>query len=188
MALRAAGQGTRWRQVLSQWQTRRPRLVRNRNDWTEQSGTGDSTTLKPSFRKQLQHEGTKDPKDTKPLPAPGAFRGAGNRASLRLPATIIGSNTTHLCGMLSSDNTKALALDLSHEVIGAAIEVHRWVGPGLLESVYEAALCRELILRKIQVTRQQKLPVSYKGQSLDCHLRLDLLVEGILIVEVKSLE
>jgi len=90
--------------------------------------------------------------------------------------------------MLSSDNTKALALDLSHEVIGAAIEVHRWVGPGLLESVYEAALCRELILRKIQVTRQQKLPVSYKGQSLDCHLRLDLLVEGILIVEVKSLE
>jgi len=87
-----------------------------------------------------------------------------------------------------NDNAKSLALDLSPEVIGAAIEVHRWLGPGLLESVYEAALCSELTLRKIQVTRQKRLPISYKGQSLNCNLRLDLLVEGILIVEVKSLE
>jgi GxxExxY protein len=87
-----------------------------------------------------------------------------------------------------NDNAKSLALDLSPEVIGAAIEVDRWLGPGLLESVYEAALCSELTLRKIQVTRQKRLPISYKGQSLNCNLRLDLLVEGILIVEVKSLE
>jgi len=77
---------------------------------------------------------------------------------------------------------------LSYQVIGAAIEVHRWLGPGLLESVYEAALCSELMLRKVKVTRQKKLQITYKGQTLGCELRLDLLVEGILIVEVKSLE
>src|SRR5215217_3303636 len=77
MALRAAGQGTRWRQVLSQWQTRRARLVRNRNDWTEQSGTGDSTTLKPSFRKQLQHEGTKGPEGHEAAPRPRSISWCG---------------------------------------------------------------------------------------------------------------
>ena len=62
--------------------------------------------------------------------------------------------------MLSNDNTRTRALELSYQVIGAAIEVHRWLGPGLLESVYEAALCSELMLRKVKVTRQKKLQIT----------------------------
>ncbi len=77
---------------------------------------------------------------------------------------------------------------LTHAVIGAAIEVHRVMGPGLLESVYEVALCRELRLRGIVVDRQISIPVNYKGEVLDCYLKLDLLVEKRIIVEVKSVE
>jgi GxxExxY protein len=84
--------------------------------------------------------------------------------------------------------TKSLALLTSHKVIGAAIEVHRLLGPGLLESVYEAALCRELRLRGIATERQIRIPINYKGEELDCHLKLDLLVEENIIVEVKSVE
>jgi len=81
---------------------------------------------------------------------------------------------------------KAAALALSHDIIGAAIEVHRHLGPGLLESVYEAALCREVCLRGMTVERQVKVPVFYKGVSLQCDLYIDLLVEHLVIVEVKS--
>jgi GxxExxY protein len=84
--------------------------------------------------------------------------------------------------------TKAFCLATSHEVIGAAIEVHRLMGPGLLESVYEVALCRELRLRDIVVDRQISIPVNYKGEVLDCYLKLDLLVEKCIIVEIKSVE
>lgn len=91
-------------------------------------------------------------------------------------------------GTKNTKNTKARALALSYEIIGAAIEVHRLLGPGLLEAVYEAALCRELRLRDIGVERQVTLPVNYKGQALQCHAKLDLLVEHSVIVEVKSLE
>jgi GxxExxY protein len=82
--------------------------------------------------------------------------------------------------------TKGSALALSHAVIGAAIEVHRTIGPGLLESIYEAALCRELWLRNIHVERQVGVPVHYKGGIPDCGIKLDLLVEGSVIVEIKS--
>lgn len=91
-------------------------------------------------------------------------------------------------GRKDSKITKAFVLALSHQVIGAAIEVHRVLGPGLLESIYEAALCRELSLRHIRYVRQKRLPVIYKEQLLDCELRLDLLVEDAIIVEVKALE
>jgi GxxExxY protein len=77
---------------------------------------------------------------------------------------------------------------LSHEVIAAAIEVHRILGPGLLESVYQAALCRELAIRKIEWLRQMTLPIRYKGSALNCELKLDLLIEQTIIVEVKSVE
>jgi GxxExxY protein len=73
-------------------------------------------------------------------------------------------------------------------VIGAAIEVHRALGPGLLESAYEECLCRELSLRKIPFERQRSLPVKYKGVSLDCGYRLDLLVADRVVVEVKAVE
>jgi GxxExxY protein len=84
--------------------------------------------------------------------------------------------------------TKASALALSHETIGAAIEVHRFLGPGPLESVYQGALCKELLFRNIEVKRQICLPVQYKGEFLDCHLMIDLLIEDAVIVEVKAVE
>jgi GxxExxY protein len=74
---------------------------------------------------------------------------------------------------------------LTSRVIGAAMEVHRALGPGLLESAYEACLAWELIHRGIKVERQAKVPVRYKGVELDCAYRLDLIVEGALIVELK---
>jgi GxxExxY protein len=76
--------------------------------------------------------------------------------------------------------------ELTSSVIGAAIEVHKALGPGLLESVYVQCLCRELALRDIPFVREHPLPVRYKGLQLDCGYRLDLLVSGLLIVEVKS--
>jgi len=77
---------------------------------------------------------------------------------------------------------------LSGEVIGAAIEVHKQLGPGLLESAYEECLCRELELRGKLYERQKPLPLVYKGLSLDCGYRIDLLVEGGLVVEIKSVD
>jgi len=75
---------------------------------------------------------------------------------------------------------------LSNEVIGAAIEVHRELGPGLLESAYEECLCYELGLRGIASERQVPLPVEYKGLKLDCGYRIDLLVDDLIIIELKS--
>ena len=77
---------------------------------------------------------------------------------------------------------------LSHAVVGAAIEVHKHLGPGLLESVYEAALYRELGLRGLAADRQVRVPLEYKGLPLELSVRLDLLVERMLIVEVKSVD
>jgi GxxExxY protein len=88
----------------------------------------------------------------------------------------------------NTKDTKAAALLSSHHVIGAAIEVHRLLGPGLLESVYEVALCRELLLREVAFERQVSVPVLYKGEPLNCQVKLDLLVSGNVIVEVKAVE
>ena len=77
---------------------------------------------------------------------------------------------------------------LSNRIIGAAIEVHRQTGPGLLESAYEACLCRELDLAHISFTRQAPVALDYKGLSLECGYRLDILVGGLVIVEIKSVE
>ena len=76
--------------------------------------------------------------------------------------------------------------ELSGIVIGAAIEVHKVLGPGLLESAYETCLCHELQLRNIIFERQKPLPVIYKGDNLDCGYRLDVVVQGILVLEVKA--
>jgi GxxExxY protein len=84
--------------------------------------------------------------------------------------------------------SRLLHEDLTERVIGAAIEVHRALGPGLLESAYEECLCHELSLRKIPFQRQVPLPVEYKGVKLDCGYRLDLLVENLVIIEIKCLE
>jgi GxxExxY protein len=78
--------------------------------------------------------------------------------------------------------------DLTEKVIGACIEVHRNTGPGLLESAYEQCLCRELSLRGIPLQFQLPLPVNYKDTLLDCGYRVDLLVDGQLLIELKSME
>lgn len=77
--------------------------------------------------------------------------------------------------------------ELSHLIIGAAIEVHRLLGgPGLLESVYEAALCHELILRGLQIQRQKSVSVIYKGVAIKEPLFIDILVEDKVLIEVKA--
>jgi len=75
---------------------------------------------------------------------------------------------------------------LTRDVIGAAIEVHKILGPGLLESAYEECLCHELKLRKISYERQKELAIEYKGNKLDCGYRLDIVVASKLILELKS--
>ncbi len=78
--------------------------------------------------------------------------------------------------------------ELSQAIIGAAIEVHRTLGPGLLESAYEECLGKELSLRQIPFERQKPLPVEYKGLRLDCGYRLDLLVANMVVVEIKAVD
>ena len=73
-------------------------------------------------------------------------------------------------------------------IIGAAIEVHRHLGPGLLESAYEECLCHELHLRGLDFKRQVTLPISYKGLNLDCGYKLDLIVAERVVVELKSVD
>ena len=76
----------------------------------------------------------------------------------------------------------------TREIIGAAIEVHRHLGPGLLESVYEECLCFELKEKGIPHARQVPLPISYKGNNLDCGYRMDVVAFGEVILEIKSVE
>jgi GxxExxY protein len=79
-------------------------------------------------------------------------------------------------------------VDFSNEIIGAAIAVHRKLGPGLLESTYEVCLAYELAQRGLKVERQKELPVRYGSVRLDCGYRIDLLVEKSVIVELKAVE
>ncbi len=78
--------------------------------------------------------------------------------------------------------------ELTHAIIGAAIEVHRQLGPGLLESAYEECLARELSLRALRFERQRAVPVVYKDVKLECGYRMDILVEDRIVLELKSVE
>ncbi len=78
--------------------------------------------------------------------------------------------------------------ELSTGIIGAAIEVHKQLGPGLLESAYETCMAQEMSLRGIAFERQKPLPLTYKGTKLDCGYRLDFLVEGLVVVELKAVK
>ncbi|MBN1291968.1 MAG: GxxExxY protein [Candidatus Latescibacteria bacterium] len=84
--------------------------------------------------------------------------------------------------------TKRKFSELSNKVIGAAIEVHKILGPGLLESTYQRCLVHELKLLNIHVEEEFPLPVEYKDISLDCGYRIDLLIDNQIIVELKSVE
>lgn len=77
---------------------------------------------------------------------------------------------------------------LSEKIIGSCIEVHKVLGPGLLESSYEECLCRELKLRSLMFERQCSLPIEYKGANLDCGYRMDIVVENRIVLELKSVE
>ena len=78
--------------------------------------------------------------------------------------------------------------ELTRQIYGAAIEVHRNLGPGLLESAYEECLCYELAQQGLPFARQVPLPVRYKDVKLDCGYRIDLLVDDLVIVELKAIE
>ena len=77
---------------------------------------------------------------------------------------------------------------LSSKIIGAAIEVHKALGPGLLESAYEKCLCHELKLRGLSFDSQKPLPLFFKGEEIDCGYRLDVVVDNAIILELKSCE
>ena len=78
--------------------------------------------------------------------------------------------------------------ELSNKVIGAAIEVHRVLGPGLLENAYEQCLCQELQVNKIQFRRQVSLPIIYKNTRLNCGYEMDIVVEEKIVLELKAVE
>jgi GxxExxY protein len=82
--------------------------------------------------------------------------------------------------------TKKQIDELSYKIIGCAIEVHKELGPGLLESIYEKCLLYELKLKGFKVRNQLTVPIYYKDLELDCDLRLDVLVEDLIVVELKS--
>ena len=88
-----------------------------------------------------------------------------------------------------TETRRVLVLEeLTNRIIGAAIEVHKELGPGLMESAYEECLCHELRLRKMGFERQVPLPVEYKGLKLECGYRLDVVVEDAVILELKCVE
>jgi len=78
--------------------------------------------------------------------------------------------------------------DISHTIVGLAIDVHRALGPGLLESAYEECLCCEMDMAGMTYQRQKPLPLVYKNRKLDCGYRLDAVVENCIILELKSIE
>ena len=86
------------------------------------------------------------------------------------------------------ERNKKRSDELSNSIIGVAIEVHKILGAGLLESTYEACLCYELTQKDIAFERQKGLPVIYKNVHLDCGYRIDILVEQLVIIELKSVE
>jgi len=84
--------------------------------------------------------------------------------------------------------TKKEIDDLTYKIIGCAIEVHKQLGPGLLESVYEKCFIQELLSQNFKVQSQINIPLHYKGADIDCELRLDVLVEDTIVVELKAVE
>jgi GxxExxY protein len=84
--------------------------------------------------------------------------------------------------------TKQQIQELTYKVIGAAVSVQKEIGPGLLESVYEKCFCHELILRGIKFEKQKIITVNYKGLELDAELRLDVLIENMIVVELKAVD
>ena len=96
------------------------------------------------------------------------------------------STTRSLRSLESTEDTEEESNTLTGKIIGAAIDIHRALGPGLLGSAYEACLIYELRLKKLKVESQKSIPIFYKDVMLDCGYRADLIVEDQVIVEIKS--
>ncbi|MGC2596340.1 MAG: GxxExxY protein [Rhabdochlamydiaceae bacterium] len=94
--------------------------------------------------------------------------------------------TRSLRSLESTEDTEEESKTVTGKIIGAAIDIHRALGPGLLESAYETCLIYELRLRKLKVELQKSIPIFYKDVILDCGYRADLIVEDQVIVEIKS--
>ena len=90
--------------------------------------------------------------------------------------------------MKSMESMKRSERDLASEVIGSAIEVHKHLGPGLLESAYESCVCTEMTIKGIPFMRQVPLEIQCKGEHIDCAYRMDIVVDGTLLLELKSTE
>ena len=88
----------------------------------------------------------------------------------------------------TGSSPKLIYEKLTEQIVGAAIEVHKALGPGLMESVYEECLCHELNLRGLGFQRQLPIPVCYKGVLLDCGYKLDILVEDVVVLELKCVD
>ncbi len=86
------------------------------------------------------------------------------------------------------DGSVLISGEVTELIIGGAIEVHRALGPGLLESAYEACLARELSMRNLSVRRQVPLPVFYKGEEVECGYRIDMMINDQVIVELKCVD
>jgi len=97
-------------------------------------------------------------------------------------------NDPSVPGAQAVDDISGLHRSRAGEIIAAAIEVHRELGPGLLESAYQAAMCRELSLRRTEFIQQVDMPLSYKGVNLDCGYRIDLIVDNTVVVELKAVQ
>jgi GxxExxY protein len=105
-------------------------------------------------------------------------RGGGAQEAAKFLAGPVNSHSLCIFQRVEKERLNAL----TQTIIGAAIEVHRELGPGLLEQVYEACLAFELLGRGLEIERQKALPLAYKGQRLDFSYRIDLLVEGVVVV------
>ena len=134
---------------------------------------GDTTTTKPQRRGDTENKISSN------------FMAYQNLNNLHMNLKIddINNNQKHA---VPSEEEIAGANKITAEIIGAAIEVHKALGPGLLESAYEECLCHELGLRGVSFERQVLLPLEYKGIKLDCGYRIDLVVENQIIVELKT--
>jgi GxxExxY protein len=121
-------------------------------------------------RRRFHHEGTEDTEEER---KPGEFRDG---------------ETALIEERLKASSAGLVEAELTRTIIGAAMCVHRELGPGLLESAYQAAMCRELSLQKVPFKCELDIPVEYKGVRLDCGYRVDLLVDDRVLVELKSVE
>ena len=179
--------GTLRRNQSEAARTQRQEVERRREERAVRRG---EENLHRADRPALRRRPPLDRQDHRPDGNPaGDHAGARSRSPEPRRARVQGGGPTDMIHHGDTEaRSKLLHEELTEKVIGAAIEVHRALGPGLLESAYEECLCRELDLRGLAFQRQVPLPVEYKGVKLDCGYRLDLVVQEAVILELKCVD